>query len=75
MSDEKHTVTEVYGLYYRSKLIGIITNPDLHGSMVDICEFISPCEGNADYMPFKGDKEALEKVLSSFPLKPKRKKD
>lgn len=36
-----------HALYYNDELIGIITNPDPHGNIQSICEYLSPDEGDA----------------------------
>jgi hypothetical protein len=62
-----HIVKKPHGIYYNGELIGIITNPDPHGDIGSICNYLSPNEGLADAMPFEGDTLQLRSLLSSLP--------
>lgn len=55
-----HIVKNPVALYYNGELIGIITNPDPHGSINSIVDALSPDGGLCDVRPLNATQQIKE---------------
>lgn len=65
-----HIINNPHALYYNGELIGIITNPDPHGSICSIVESLSPDGGLAEARPMhpEGIAEAIRALPETIPV-------